>query len=145
MSKRVRSVEITFENLDYVDIPAKYFGEFQISGILSTVERVALDAILQRTKADHIEFELLAQVDEELPELTQDLSFVPDEQLSLLRRIANRRDITSLNLRYDDGSSNQFYVPWEDAEDEYHNKLLQTQFNDDGNLLVTIQRNELED
>lgn len=140
MSKKVKSVEITFENLDYVDIPVEYFGEFQISGIRSTVERVALNAILQRTKADYIEFELLAQVDDVLPELTQDLSFVPDEQLSLLRRIANRRDITSLETHYNDGSSNQFYIPWEDAESETRNKLLQTKLVGNGNLLVNIHQ-----
>lgn len=140
MSKKVKSVEITFENLDYVDITAEYFGEFRISGIRTTIERLALNAILQRTKADYIEFELLAQVDDVLPELTQDLSFVPDEQLSLLRRIANRRDITSLELHYNDGSSNQFYIPWEDAESETRNKLLQTKLVANGNLLVNIHQ-----
>ena len=140
MSKKVEFVEITFENLDYVDIPAKYFGVFHISGIHSSVERLALNAILQCTKADQIEFELLAQVDDVLPELTQDLSFVPDEQLSLLGRIANRRDINSLELHYNDGSSNQFYIPWEDAESETRNKLLQTKLVANGNLLVNIHQ-----
>lgn len=140
MSKKVKSVEITFENLDYVEIPAEYFGGFCISGIRTTIERLALNAILQRTKTDHIEFELLAQVDDVLPELTQDLSFVPDEQLSLLRRIANRRDITSVELHYDDGSSDQFYIPWEDAESETRNKLLQAKIVDNDNLLVNIHQ-----
>ncbi len=140
MRKKVKSVEITFENLDYVDIPAEYFGEFRISGIRTTIERLALNAILQRTKADCVEFELLAQVDDVLPELKQDLSFVPEEQLSLLRRIANRRDITSLELHYNDGSSDQFYIPWEDAESETRNKLLRAQFRNDGSLFATIQQ-----
>ena len=141
MSKKVKSVEITFENLDYVDIPVEYFGEFRISGIRTTIERLALNAILQRTTADCVEFELLSQVDDVLPELTQDLSFVPDEQSSLLRRIVNRRDITSLDLHYDDTTTDQFYIPWEDDKSETYNKLLHTQVNNDGNLLVTIQRN----
>ena len=140
MSKKVKSVEITFENLDYVDIPAEYFGEFRISGIRSSIERLALNAILQRTKADSIEFELLVQVDDVLPELKQDLSFVPEEQLSLLRRIANRRDITSLDLHYDDTTTDQFYIPWEDAESETRNKLLQTKIVANGNLFVNIHQ-----
>ena len=45
MSKRVESIEITFENLDYINIPAEYFGEFYITGIQTTVERLALTAI----------------------------------------------------------------------------------------------------
>ena len=140
MSKKVKSVEITFENLDYVDIPVEHFGEFRVSGIRTTIERLALNAILQCTKADYIEFELLAQVDDVLPELTQDLPFVPDEQSSLLRRIANRRDITSLDLHYDGATTDQFYIPWEDAESETRNKLLRAQFRNDGSLFATIQQ-----
>ena len=51
-SKRVESVDITFENLAYVNIPVKYFGKFYIAGIRTTVERLALNAIVQRKRAD---------------------------------------------------------------------------------------------
>ena len=93
MSKRVESIEITFENLDYINIPAEYFGEFYITGIQTTVERLALNAIVQRTRADQIEFELLARVDVALSDMSRDLSFLPEENLSLLKRIENRKDI----------------------------------------------------
>jgi hypothetical protein len=69
MSKRVESIEITFENLDYINIPAEYFGEFYITGIQTTVERLALNAIVQRTRADQIDFELLARVDVALSDM----------------------------------------------------------------------------
>lgn len=138
MSKRVESVEITFENLDYINIPVEYFGEFYITGMQTTVERLALNAILQRTRADQIEFELLARVDVALSDMTRDLSFLPEENLSLLKRIENRRDISYLDIYYDDGSSDQFYLPWEDAEDEQSNSLLRTQRSDDGNLTISI-------
>lgn len=140
MHKKVETVSITFENLDFVNIPAGYFGDFHISGIHTTAERVGLNTILQRTNPDTVRFELCPQVDAVLPELTQDLSFIPEEDSSLLKRIANRRDITSLDLFYDDNSHDLFYVPWEDAEDEYHNKLLHAQINNDGALFVTIQQ-----
>ena len=140
MSKRAESIEITFENLDYINIPVEYFGEFYITGIRTTVERLALNAILQRTKADQIEFELLARVDVALSDMSHDLSFLPEEKLSLLKRIENRRDIAYLDIYYDDGSSDQFYLPWEDAESETQNKLLQAKIVDNGNLLVEIQQ-----
>ena len=140
MSKHAESIEITFENLDYINIPAEYFGEFYITGIRITVERLALNAILQRTKADQIEFELLARVDVALSDMSHDLSFLPEEKLSLLKRIENRRDIAYLDIYYDDGSSDQFYLPWEDAESETRNKLLQAKIVDNGNLLVTINQ-----
>ena len=140
MSKKINSVEITFENLDYVEIPAEYFADFHISGIRTSVERLTPNAILQRNQADEIRFELISKADAVLPELTQDLYFAPDEAPSLLKRITNRRDITYLDLYYDDGGYDTFYVPWEDAEDEYHNKLLCTQTSNDGNLLVIIKQ-----
>lgn len=140
MSKRAESIEITFENLDYINIPVEYFGEFYITGMRTTVERLALNAILQRTKADQVEFELLARVDVALSGMSRDLSFQPEEKLSLLKRIENRRDIAYLDIYYDDGSSDQFYVPWEDAESETRNKLQQAKIDDNGHLLVTIQQ-----
>jgi hypothetical protein len=140
MSKKVNSVEITFENLDYVNVPAEFFGTFQIVDIHISVERLALNAILQRTYADHAEFEMLVSVDSELSRLTHDLSFTPDEQSSLLKRIANRRDITSLSLHYDDGTIDHIYLPWEDATNETNNQLLSANFTKVGNLLVTIRK-----
>ena len=42
MSKHLESVEITFENLDYVLVPVESFEDFCITGIRTTVERQAL-------------------------------------------------------------------------------------------------------
>ena len=142
MSKHVESIEITFENLDYINIPVEYFGEFYITGMQTTVERLGLNAIVQRTRADRIEFELLARVDVALSDMSRDLSFLPEENLSLLKRIENRRDISYLDIYYDDGSSDQFYLPWEAVEDEQHNRLLrsllQLRRSDAGSLLITV-------
>lgn len=140
MSKMVKSVEITFENLDYVEIPAEYFGDFSVSGIRTSVERLAGNAILQRARADQIEFELLRSVNVAFPEFHQDIFCDPMVEFSLSDRIRERRDITSLELHYEDGVTEQFYVLWEDADDEYHNKLQQAQINNNGNLSVIIRQ-----
>ena len=139
MSKRVKSVEITFENLDYILVPVEYFEDFYISGIRTTVERPALNAVLQRTIPDRVEVELSARIDVALSDLSSDLSFTSEENLSLLKRIESRRDIAYLDLYYDDGSSDQFYLPWEDDQDECQNKLLKANYCDSGNLLITIE------
>jgi hypothetical protein len=139
MSKRLESVEITFENLDYVLVPVEYFEDFYISGIRTTVERLALNVVLQRTIPDRVEIELSARIDVALSDLSSDLSFTPEENLSLLKRIESRRDIAYLDLYYDDGSSDQFYLPWEDDQDECKNKLLKANYNDSGNLMITIE------
>ena len=139
MSKRVESVEITFENLDYILVPVEYFEDFYITGIRTTVERLALNIILQRTIPDRVEIELSARIDVALSDLSSDLSFTPEENLSLLKRIESRRDIAYLDLYYDDGSSDQFYLPWEDDQDECKNKLLKVNYNDSGNLMITIE------
>ena len=142
MSKRAESIELTFENLDYIHIPVEYFGEFRITGIRTTVERLAANAILQRTQVEQVEFELLAQVDAALSDMSRDLSFLPEERLSLLKRIENRKDIACLDIYYDDGSSDQIYLPWEDTQDDRHNRhlrsLLRTKRNKNGNLTIAI-------
>lgn len=140
MSKFVESVEITFENLDYVIIPAEYFGAFSINGIRCGIARVASNAILQRTEAEQIEFELLQSVDAALPNMVHDLSFAPAEKSSLLERIMQRRDITDLTVHYSDNSTQQICAPWEDTENEYHNKLQKAHRNGENNLIVTISR-----
>ena len=139
MSKRLESVEITFENLDYVLVPVEYFEDFYISGIRTTVERLALNAVLQRTIPDRVEIELSACIDVALSDLSSDLSFTPEENMSLLKRIESRRDIAYLDLYYDDGSSDQFYLPWEDDQNECQNKLLKANYSDSGNLMITIE------
>ena len=141
MSKKVKSVEITFENLDYVEIPAEYFCDFSIRGIHICIERLASNAILQRSKAGLIEFELLRSVDIAFPGFQQDLFYDPIAEFSLLDKIQERKDITSLELHYEDGTAEQFYVPWEDADDEYHNDLQQAYINNNGNLYVKIGNN----
>ena len=88
-----------------------YFEDFYISGIRTTVERLALNVVLQRTIPDRVEIELSARIDVALSDLSSDLSFTPEENLSLLKRIESRRDIAYLDLYYDDGSSDQFYLP----------------------------------
>lgn len=98
MGRRVELVEITFENLDYILIPVKYFEKFYISGIRTTVEQLAKNAILQRTKADRFEIELSARIDVALSDLDSDLSFTAEENLSLLKRIESRRNIAYLDL-----------------------------------------------
>ena len=140
MSKFVESVEVTFDNLDYVIIPVEYFGAFSINGIRCGISRVASNATLQRTEAEQIEFDLLQSVDVALPNMIHDLSFAPAEKPSLLERIVQRRDITDLTVHYSDNSTKQICVPWEDAENEYHNKLQQAQMNGENNLNVTISR-----
>ena len=140
MSKRAESIEITFENLDYIHIPVEYFGEFHISGIRTTVDRLAQNAIVQRTMADQIEFELQERVDVALPDMSRDLFFLPEENLSLLKRIEQRKDIAYLDIYYDDGSTDRFYLPWEDGREEHHNKLLKTRRKQNGSLLVALRQ-----
>lgn len=140
MSKIVKTVEITFENLEFVEIPAEFFGEFYIEGLRSSVERLSCNAILQRTKADKITFELLRDVESVVQTLTQDLFGDSLSGFSLQERIAARNDITSLTLKYNDDTTEQFYVTWQDADSDSRNILQHSSITDNANLIVTIGR-----
>ena len=118
----------------------EYIGEFHISGIRTTVQRFARNAILRRTQVDELTFEILDHVDTALPNLRRDLSFLPEEHMSLSKRIDNRRDIACLDLFYDDGSSDEFYLPRDFDEDGCRNKRLSIRSGNKGSLIVSLQR-----
>ena len=139
MRKNIRAVEITFENLDYVEIPIAYFASFSIKGSLAPEEQSGCNSVLRKNRAEFVAFELLRSVDTVLPDLEQDLFYDPLVDFSLLSRILERRDITEVILHNTEGTAEYYYIPWEDAEDEYHNKLQYAHINNNGNLSVTIQ------
>lgn len=121
MPKILKAIGITFENLDWVNIPVVYFGEISVGA-----------------NSSQIRFELLRSADVAFPSFQEDVFYDRMADFSLLERIHTRQDITHLYLIYTDGSLTCLRVPWEDADDEYHNRLQQSYINTSGNLQVTI-------
>ena len=140
MSKDVRFIEITFENLDYVVIPAHYFREFELTDIRTTVRRAAANAILKCTVVNSVMFELDPEVNKDAAAFEGSVYCISTGEGSLFDRLQNR-DITQMKLIYADKTEEEFSVAWEDEEnDEYRNRLQRTLINSAGQLCVQIMR-----
>lgn len=138
MSQDVRFIEITFENLEYITIPAPYFYDFQLTDIQTSVRRAAANAILKYSIANTVIFELKAEANKDAVTFEGDFNFVNAEDDGLFQRL-HARDITHIDLIYADKSREQFSIVWEDdGDDEYHNRLQSAFLNAEGRLCVKI-------
>lgn len=140
MSQDVRFIEITFENLDYIVIPAHYFREFELTDIRTTVRRVATNAILKCAVVNSVMFELNLEANKDAGAFEGSVCCISTEEGSLFDRLQNR-DITQMKLIYADKAEEEFSIAWEDEEnDEYRNRLRRTLINPAGQLYVQIMR-----
>lgn len=138
MSQDVRFIEVTFENLDYITIPAPYFYDFQMTDIQTSVRRVAANAILKYSLVNSVIFELKAEANKDAVTFEGDFYCGDSEDDGLFQRLQNR-DITHIDLIYADKSREQFSIVWEDdGDDEYHNRLQSSSVNAEGRLCVQI-------
>lgn len=138
MSQDVRFIEITFENLDCITIPAPYFYDFQLTDIQTSVRRAAANAILKCSVANSVIFELKAEANKDAVTFEGDFYCVDAEDDGLFQRLQDR-DITHIDLIYADKSRERFSIVWEDdGDDEYHNRLQSASLNAEGRLCVQI-------
>lgn len=142
MSKSVKDVEITFENIDYIIVPSQYFLDFSFEDIHTEIHRAAINAILRYSVVKSLKFVLKKEVNDVARSLEGDVHCVHYGEDTLFDRIHTHHDITHVKLIYMDDTFEEFAAEWEDdGDDEYRNLLQQTSINEDGNLLVTIQKN----
>ena len=134
----VETVEITFENMEFIEIPARYFTVFQVEGIRTCISRVAINAIKKCTYADSIKVELSNNIEEDISKFKHDLYNAETHQYSLFDRILSRNDITNLICNYSDGSSDLIYITWEEADDAFQNQRQHAHITTSGNLMIEI-------
>ncbi len=132
MSKTIKTIEITFENTEYVAIPMEYFESYDHkksdSGIFHNMEEVSVDFTL---KKEVIGVQKL---------FDYDIHMVEFKNKTIFDRVCDYSDICSLTLSYSDGSKEKFIVEWEDDESEFKNKFQTTTLTENGDLRVVIKR-----
>ena len=64
MSKSVKSIELTFENIDYIVIPAHFFLDFMLEDVKVKICRAAVNAILRYNSTDKLMFVLKKEVND---------------------------------------------------------------------------------
>lgn len=142
MSKDICFVEISFENIEYIKIPAHYFKDFELADIRTTVRRAAANAVLRYATANSVSLEFEPEANQDGKSFEGDVHSIQYENGCLFDRL-QQNDITEIKLIYADETEEEFSVVWADAEDnEYRNRLQSSFINDSGRLRVQIQENK---
>lgn len=136
MNTHVQIVTICFENCEYAEIPIKYFGKFFIDKISTGIYRIAMNAICKENCAEEVVLEIFSEVDQ--------IGYHPccnkKETASVINRISQYNDITSIEIKYEDGSEERYLVSYKTEKgNEYGPNTLQQSFVSElGNLYVLI-------
>ena len=101
--KTVTQIDITFENCEYIVILAEHIRDMYISDFESEIVHNGLN-ILKKTYAKKIYLQFT-------PEANSSVEFSGE---SLFNRVKLYDDITSIEVYYDDNTSEVYFVDWED-------------------------------
>lgn len=133
--KNVKKIRFVFENCEYVELEAKYFGCFVVTDIEESVKRTSLNSIMQTKTANKVAFEIFKDA--------KNIEYTPfgneKYKTDVLSRLAEGSDITQLKLKYDDNSSDTLFVDWNN-ENEFSNSYQKQHIDDYGTLYIVISK-----
>lgn len=137
--KNVVSVKVSFENCEYAVIPASCIGMFLLDSVSIVVQRVAVNAINPMNVAKVVAFELFSEANSQ----SEFNSF--EKNFDLFKRISQWDDIVDLELVYDDGSSETFYVDYcSEGNDSGEDNDYQTSYvSEQGNMYVVVGKDKV--
>ena len=134
MVATLKKLEIAFENVEVIKIPAKFILTLTMRGVKDFRNSYQNDgkglAMFRGTSADKI----YLQIDKSAKE-----KFFSDSDNELFARINQYQDITSFTLIYSDKFTEEIYTHWEGTDEI--NYLQKNYFDDEGNLIVEIGKN----
>lgn len=137
MEKKLAFIDITFENLDSIMIPADYVVSCLISDFKKKI--ICTGRVVERyTQADYVRLELRNNVDNDPVSFKGAACTVIDGSTRLSERL-DVCDITHIDLIYDDGEKESFLVVWSE-KDEYHNEYQKVWIDKHNNICFSISR-----
>ena len=127
--KDIKAIEFVFENCECVTIEAPYIGDVLIEGIETNIRRVAVNSICESTSCKRFEVVISKEANIEIESY--------GEKIRKLSRINDWDDVTSIFLKYEDGSEKEILVPWL-GESDNENEAQSSFMDKYGNLYLTI-------
>lgn len=104
----ITKINLTFENCETMDFSPEDFGTFLIADIKEEIHRVALNCIAKQKIAGTVAFEIFGEAD-----TTYD-SFGEESKDTKFARIIHWNDITAIDLTYDNGITEEFFVDYKE-------------------------------
>ena len=138
--KEVTKIRVGFENLEYMEFEVNEIASLLINNIVTQVQRFAINSVAEMFKCSEVFMELIPAANR------KHCAFgVEDEHTTTtFQRIREYDDITSIEVFYDDGTSKDVYVPWEDASGGGEvNKYQSSYYSDNGALYIYINKDQV--
>ena len=127
--KDIKAIEFLFENCECLTIEPPYIGDILIEGIETNIRRVAVNFICESTSCKRLEVAISKEANVEFESY--------GEKIRKLFRINILNDVTSIFLKYEDGSEKEILVPWL-GESDNKNKAQSSFIDKHGNLYLAI-------
>lgn len=131
--KSIKSIEFVFENCECFSIDAKYLGEFELSDIHQCIHRIASNCIAKMDCANTVAIEIFSEGNKEYSPFG-----VRDRDETLFDRFMYH-DITSIEIVYDDETSETYYVDYEGDEINEYQKNYMNNF---GDMYIVISKDK---
>lgn len=110
--KELKTIEIGFENCESITISKNMIGEFNLDDTRPIIRRIACNSISKYWAAGEIQMELFR---------CKNQTYKPFGQLEeqdMLERVSQYRDITSIDIIYEDGTTEFYLVDYDEGENE---------------------------
>jgi hypothetical protein len=134
--KQIKNIDLGFENCEVMSIDCKSIGHLHIDEIKDSIRRIAVNSVSKMRCCEHFSLSI---------NRNDNISYLPFDQeeweMNKFERITQSRDIVSVGVHYEDGTSEDFYVPWE-GELDYSNECQNTYENEFGDLFLVINKNK---
>lgn len=127
----VKSVSFVLENCEVLTFDREYIGAFCVDGITNTISRIACNSIRKQQHCEKLYLALRRDADQQY-----DCFGHPSEDTAF-KRIDSCPDITSIEITYEDGTTETCFVPWHE-EDEYINRYQHSYISEMRDLYLYI-------
>lgn len=142
MKNLVKSVELIFENCDWVKIN-RGIGKIFIGDIHEEISRIAINAIRKHKVAKDIYLQISKDCEYERDNHFDTYRGINNSE-SLFKRIYDWNDIVQINLYFEDGSVDEYLVDFNCDEDVIgeKNSYQKTLISSEGNLYIVINKDK---
>jgi hypothetical protein len=129
--KKVKNIDIVFENCESVALTPDMFCGLEIKGV---TKEYCVNCF-QYEKGEVNEFKKCEYFGIRINQKGKKVQ-TSGSEMSLVKRVKLSNDITNIEINFTDGTSDYISVPW--GEDEYNNSKQKTKFTED-EIEITIE------
>lgn len=138
MSKRIIKVNLITENFEMISLDSKFINSMNIENWSGKIEKYG-DNLIEILKCKHFDINIHKKFNADKRCLTTFGKL--DKERNQFNRLINTKDITSVEVVYEDGDNKEIYVDWKDnAKNEDINDYQVSYIDKNRNLVISIDK-----